>query len=440
MHITQNNPPSAALLPQEVVAAREEIPIISPFFEKKECVVFTTSSELFGLRFGVKSIIDVQDCARSVGSREWDKKVGKIATYHAPLVQKILEAGAKCLGTLHSSAFCFDLSGQNDYGMPLNFAAKDRVPGGSSAGCAAAVADGSVDFAIGTDTGGSIRIPAAYCGIWSIRPTFGAISTKGVLDVGPATDTVGIMASKAKVLDQVAHVALDQMKPEMQAKKFIAIKEMFALCSENNQKLFQDSVKAITKVMPVETLSIDDILGENGSLAGLQNASRLMIEDTWNTWGPWLDANIPNWQQLQGAVTPEVCQNFGLAKHTAAEFLANFKLKESLKNSIQVFHNKLTHKLRTEEAVIIMPTVPFGAPSKKEPLTPDQVMSMITLTSLSSLLGLPQVQMPLLWSEDLLPLGVSIIGLKGEDLALTNLATRIESQVCLATSSHQIQR
>lgn len=95
------------------------------------------------------------------------------------------------------------------YGTPVNPAAPDRVPGGSSSGSASATAGGVVGFALGTDTAGSVRIPASYCGLFGMRPTHGRISVAGVMPLSPSFDTVGWFARDATMLKRVGDILLD---------------------------------------------------------------------------------------------------------------------------------------------------------------------------------------------------------------------------------------
>jgi amidase len=121
----------------------------------------------------------------------------------------LLEAGATIAGKTHTEEMAFSLTGENaHYGTPLNPAAPHRVPGGSSSGSAAAVAGRLVDFAIGSDTGGSVRAPASFCGVYGIRPTHGRISLNGVCPLAPIFDTVGWFARDPALLARVGDVLL----------------------------------------------------------------------------------------------------------------------------------------------------------------------------------------------------------------------------------------
>jgi len=149
-----------------------------------------SSGPLNGLRFAVKDTIDIAGFKTGCGNPRW-RDSHPAAAVHAVCVEQLLLAGARCVGKTICDELAFSLLGENHfYGTPLNAHAPDRVPGGSSSGSASAVACGLVDFALGTDTGGSIRVPASNCGIWGFRPSHDFISVAGVNPLAPSFDTV----------------------------------------------------------------------------------------------------------------------------------------------------------------------------------------------------------------------------------------------------------
>jgi len=163
----------------------------------------TASGQLDGLTFAVKDTIDVAGFKTGCGNPTW-RDSHPAAVVNAVCVEQLLHAGARCIGKTISDELAFSLLGENHYyGTPLNARAPDRVPGGSSSGSAAAVACGLVDFALGTDTGGSIRVPASNCGIWGFRPSHDLISVAGVNPLAPSFDTVGVLANSGHVLANV---------------------------------------------------------------------------------------------------------------------------------------------------------------------------------------------------------------------------------------------
>src|SRR6478752_5633257 len=166
----------------------------------------TKDGPLRGLRFAVKDLIDVAGHPTGCGNPTW-LATHPPAEVSAICVEQLLSAGAQCEGKTITDELAFSLLGENHhYGAPLNPAAPERVTGGSSNGSASAVACGLVDFALGTDTGGSVRVPASNCGIWGWRPSHGLISVAGVMPFAPTLDTVGVFARDVNVLAKVAFV------------------------------------------------------------------------------------------------------------------------------------------------------------------------------------------------------------------------------------------
>ena len=141
------------------------------------------------------------------------------ATRNATAVERLLDAGASVIGKTITDELSYSLSGTNvHYGMPRNVNAPGRVPGGSSAGSAAAVAAGLADLALGIDTGGSVRIPASYCGIYGWRPTYAAVPIDGVVALSPSFDVVGLFAANA---DLLVHGADALLEPAGRARRLV---------------------------------------------------------------------------------------------------------------------------------------------------------------------------------------------------------------------------
>ena len=189
----------------------------------------TGSGPLDGLRFGVKDTIDVAGFKTGCGNPTW-RDSHPTAVAHAVCVEQLLRAGASCVGKAICDELAFSLLGENYFdGTPLNPRAPDRVPGGSSSGSASAVACGLVDFALGTDTAGSTRIPASNCGIWGFRPSHGFISLAGVNPLAPSFDTVGVLAHSADVLARTVRVLLAISVSASEPETIHVIQEAFEL-------------------------------------------------------------------------------------------------------------------------------------------------------------------------------------------------------------------
>ena len=174
----------------------------------------TGAGLLDGLTFALKDLIDVAGCRTGAGNPDWLARQSP-AERSATVVEKTLAAGATLVGKTITDELAFSLEGRNvHYGSPINPACPDRMCGGSSSGSGVAVAAGLVDFAIGTDTGGSVRVPASFLGVFGFRPSHGAVSLDGVVPFAPSYDTVGWFARDAELLEKVGLVLLPEQSPK----------------------------------------------------------------------------------------------------------------------------------------------------------------------------------------------------------------------------------
>lgn len=171
------------------------------------------SGPLSGMTFAVKDLFDVAGYPTGGGNPHLLALSG-IKRRTAPVVQRLLDNGARFIGKTHTSELAYSMSGHNvHYGTPRNGAAPNHIPGGSSSGSASAVSNGVCDFALGTDTGGSVRTPASYCGLFGLRPTHGRISLDGCQPLCATMDTCGFFAQTPEVFRAVADCLLDAKPP-----------------------------------------------------------------------------------------------------------------------------------------------------------------------------------------------------------------------------------
>lgn len=167
---------------------------------------------LAGLSAVVKDMYDIAGERMGCGNPDWLASHAP-AVRHCPPVQKILDAGATIIGKTICDEFFYSVTGANaHYGTPVNARAWGRLPGGSSVGSASAVGAGVCDFALGSDTGGSVRIPASFNGIYGLRPTHERIEHSGVADMAPSFDVPGWFASTPGVFRNVGAVLLDSRR------------------------------------------------------------------------------------------------------------------------------------------------------------------------------------------------------------------------------------
>src|SRR5438132_8587898 len=183
---------------------------------------------LAGLSAAVKDMYDVAGYRTGGGSPDW-LDAHAAATSTAATVVRLLEAGATIIGKTVCDEFFYSVSGANaHYGTPINPRAPDRLPGGSSSGSASAAAAGACDFALGSDTGGSVRVPAAFCGLYGIRPTHGRIDMTGAMPMAPSFDVPGWFASGPGVLRRVGEVLLEAGAARANLKELIILDDAFA--------------------------------------------------------------------------------------------------------------------------------------------------------------------------------------------------------------------
>ena len=188
------------------------------------------SGLLSGLTFAAKDIFDVAGHVTGGGNPDW-KATHPPAERNAWIVQTLVDAGAAMVGKTHTDELTRGILGENaHYGTPINPRAPGRVPGGSSSGSASAVAGGLVDFALGSDTGGSVRIPASFCGLYGLRPTHGRIPLDGILLQAPSYDTIGWFARGAATFALVAGAVFgNPVTPGVPARIVIA-EDLFEEC------------------------------------------------------------------------------------------------------------------------------------------------------------------------------------------------------------------
>src|SRR5246500_3294753 len=182
---------------------------------------------LSGLTFAAKDLCDVAGHPTGGGNPDWARS-NPIPTRHSWAVQRLLDAGATLIGKTITDEVSLGIVGENAfYGTPVNPRAPGRVPGGSSSGSAAAVAAGICDTALGTDTGGSVRVPASFCGLYGIRPTHGRLPVSGMMPQAPSSDTTGWFARDTETLAKVASVILDDPIPATLPNKLIIAVDAF---------------------------------------------------------------------------------------------------------------------------------------------------------------------------------------------------------------------
>jgi amidase len=386
----------------------------------------TGSGLLEGLSFAVKDLIDIGGHKTGCGNPTW-RETHPPASVNAVCVEQLLDAGSRCVGKTVSDELAFSLLGENHfYGTPLNPKAPDRVPGGSSSGSASAVACGLVDFALGTDTGGSVRVPANNCGVWGMRPSHGFISVAGVNPLAPTFDTVGILASSAEVLARVTSVLLAYEDiPGEELGTIHLLREAFSIADPDVRQALEDPVQRLERIFGRRTrdTSVWEIHGESETSEGVvlqtwhDTYSVLQWAEIESCLGAWVKAAKP-------AFGPEAAQNFDLVKR-----LDRRRVSPAAPRREEYFQ-RLKAFLEPND-LLCMPTTPALAPLKGtiEPrghaAAGDYYPRTLSLTSVAGIGRLPQVSLPLAESSGRVPVGLSLLAANGQDAFLLSVVKRV---------------
>jgi amidase len=386
----------------------------------------TDSGLLDGLSFAVKDLIDIGGHKTGCGNPSW-RETHPPASVNAVCVEQLLDAGARCMGKTVSDELAFSLLGENHfYGTPLNPKAPDRVPGGSSSGSASAVACGLVDFALGTDTGGSVRVPASNCGVWGLRPSHGFISVAGVNPFAPTFDTVGILASSAGVLVRAASVLIALgVVPGEEPGTIHLLKEAFSIADPDVRQALEDLVQHLRHLFRgrLRDTSVREIDGEPEAPEGTDfqtwhdTYGVLQWAEIESCLGAWIEATKP-------AFGPEAAQNFDLVKNLDRRRVGLAAQRR------EEYFRKLEAFLGPND-LLCMPTTPALAPLKGtiaprgRAAADDYYSRALSLTSVAGIGRLPQVSLPLAESSGGIPVGLSLLAANGRDAFLLSVTKKV---------------
>lgn len=370
------------------------------------------SGPLAGLTFALKDLYDVAGWPTTYGNPDWGR-THPVAATHAIVVSQLLGAGAALKGKTRTVELAYGLTGENVWhGTPTNPAAPDRFPGGSSCGSAAAVAAGLVDFAMGSDTGGSVRIPASYCGTFGIRPSWGAVNLTGACALGPTFDTAGWFAARASVLSRVGQVLLPTPAPGLAGEglgPLIKVEEPWMNAPPASACALGRGLEAAERLLgKALTLSI----APEGLGALYEHFRCAQAAEAWATLGGWIEATTPEFG-------PGVKERFAAAKAMDATKAASGRAFR------EVFRARMQAML-AGGAVLIYPTSPLPAPKLGLSLEGQNAVREATMgvTAIAGLAGLPEVTIPAGRVEGA-PVGLSIVAAAGRDRALLALSERI---------------
>ena len=364
---------------------------------------------LSGLSLGVKDLFHIFGIPTGAGNPDWLASHHQPANVTAPSVTALLQAGATLLGKTLTDELAYSLEGVNQhYGTPINPKATQRIPGGSSSGSAVAVANGSIDIGLGSDTGGSIRVPASYNGLYGFRPSHGTISCKHMIALSPRFDTVGWLTRDLSTLKQVAEVLLPLSSKNNLSHLVVCNIEGFEIWETERQPLLR-ALKSQFASINYINLSTEHLTKASATFRVLQG------REIWQVHGQWVEQQQPN-------IGSDIRDRFTWCK----------SLKESDEEQAEISAQEFinfwhTHILPSDNHVLLLPTTPGAAPlldmSASEQLRYRN--RLLGLTAPASLTKSPQINLPYLESE-LAPWGVSLLARSGCDRALLACATKLD--------------
>jgi amidase len=364
---------------------------------------------LAGLTMAVKDVFDIDGYRTGNGHPLW-LETHEPAQSTASAVAHLVGAGACMLGKTHTDELAYSLNGQNaHYGTPTNPKAPGRIPGGSSSGSAVAVAGGLVDFALGTDCGGSVRLPASFCGIYGVRSSQGLIPADGVVKLAPSFDTVGWFARDAETMRRVGAVLLppDEVHPP---KRLIIATDAFA---DVPIELAEALAPAVANLCEGVAERVDRPVRFGPSSQWAQTFRVLQGSEIARQHGAWIDEHRPEFG-------PGVRERFAWARAIGAEEVARARVERDRIASHM-------DDLIGAESFLVLPTGPGVAPKLGAPASELEAFRVraLALLCIAGLAGLPQVSVPVA-TLDNCPVGLSIIAPRGRDRGLLDwLASRL---------------
>tara|TARA_B100000614_G_scaffold189193_1_gene170182 strand:- start:1552 stop:2688 length:1137 start_codon:yes stop_codon:yes gene_type:complete len=362
---------------------------------------------LSDLTFVVKDMCEIKGFKSSCGNPDFYEKCLPADDF-APFLKNILNKGATLKGITICDEFFYSLIGENGhYGTPANLNAPGCVPGGSSSGSAAALTTDLYDFSIGSDTGGSVRVPASFCGLLGIRPTHNRINTKGVYPMAPTFDTIGWFAKDIKTFKKIGFTVLNQKdKTKNSFKDFVIAEDILELANSDIINLFNNYINnSFPEIKKIRLSKHNkDVIADNFRI--LQGGE--IVENVI----PWILKNKPK-------ISPEINNRIEMAiKITKDEINQAVKFRENLKKEIEL--------TLPEGLIALFPTTPFSSPKCGQ--SDEQLSSyrkkLMEFTSIAGMTSRPQISIPK-FKDNTGPIGISLLGWRYSDEVLLENITNL---------------
>jgi len=369
---------------------------------------------LASLSVAVKDMYDIAGERVSGGNPAW-LSAHQPAVENAAVVDQILAAGGTITGKTVCDEFFYSITGTNfHYGTPTNPRAPTRIPGGSSSGSASACSAGACDIAIGSDTGGSVRVPAALCGIYGIRTSHGRMDLRGAMQMAPSFDAGGWFASSPGVFSLAGPVLLKGWDAEAtDVFRISLVSDAFDISDPAVAELCKVFLTSVSRQLPTTNAIA---LGE-GNFDKWREAFRLkQAHEVWQSFGNFISRHDVKFG-------PGVGERMKIAASVGS---SQVKQSEPVLAELTSIMDSAT----ANRTVLVLPTCPSIAPlltASQDDLERFRVKTM-RLVCMASVSGLPQITMPI-GTVDGAPVGLSFIGWRNGDEALLHLANRLAAFV-----------
>ncbi|MDF1749689.1 MAG: amidase [Alphaproteobacteria bacterium] len=369
------------------------------------------SGPLAGTTFAVKDLFDIAGTVAACGNPDW-ARTHSAAKAHAEAVSTLLAAGASVRGKTITDEFAFSIIGENHhYGTPINPNALGHVCGGSSSGSAAAVAGNLVDFALGTDTGGSVRIPSSFCGIFGLRPSHGRVSLKGVFPLAASFDTVGWFARDPVLMQKIGQVLLQNpIAASKSPSRLLYPVDVWQDVASDTALALDPGVSRLEELYgPVERMT----LAEGSNLAEWFETFRVAQgAEIWQTLGAWIE-------DVQPSIGPGIKERLDWCK----------SLTKAMQDDALSRREEIASRLQDvtqDGSVLVLPAAPGPAiESGRSAVASNEIRAqIIRLSGIAPLSGVPQMSLPVAKVTGL-PVALSLMAARGSDEILLKMATEL---------------
>jgi amidase len=368
---------------------------------------------LAGLSVVIKDMFDIAGERTGGGNPDW-LAAQSPATKNAAVVQKLLDGGATITGKTVCDEFFYSIAGVNaHYGTPVNPRAPGRLPGGSSSGSASAAASDACDFAIGSDTGGSVRVPSSFCGLYGIRTTHGRVDVTGAMAMADSFDAVGWFANAPGVFRKVGAALLGGTSTAAEIRKLVVLDDAFAEADPEVATLMKDALAAMAGDLPAPT---HQRIAPDNLEVWRETFRIIQSREIWSVYGDFVSRVKPQFG-------PGVAERFAAAATVTEQMAAEARvMQERARDRIR--------SIAQPGTLLVLPTSPAIAPLADAPNAEHESFRMraMRMTCIAGLSGLPQMSIPI-GTVDGCPAGLSFIGWAGGDEALLDLAVRL-SRYC----------